>query len=325
MMRRTVFGLLLSLTLFFCTASSHVQAKETQKLNPIDFTGFYKKTEALTFVPWEVLAAVDQVERHIHKRKSEELGICFEAKKWAGPLNPDLHDTSPLTITFFDGLGEDGNGDGKIDQTNPEDVLFTMGDYLSKYGYTLQNEDQGLMALYGQSKTIDVINEIALIYQHFGTIDLGDHHFIMPLTRNYDMVHNWGAGRGWGGRRRHEGTDIFASYGTPILSTTYGIVEMKGWNKYGGWRIGIRDPRTNYHYYAHLMGFAKGIKTGSFVKPGETIGYVGSSGYGPKGTQGKFPPHLHYGIYAFNGKDDYGFDPYPFLRLWERQQKQKKN
>ena len=59
------------------------------------------------------------------------------------------------------------------------------------------------------------------------------------------------------GSRIHEGTDIFANYGVPVHSTVYGIVEMKGWNKYGGWRIGIRDINNKYHYFAHLNGFAK--------------------------------------------------------------------
>jgi murein DD-endopeptidase MepM/ murein hydrolase activator NlpD len=97
------------------------------------------------------------------------------------------------------------------------------------------------------------------------------------------------------------------------------VVEIIGWNKFGGWRIGIRDVKNVYHYYAHLSGYEKHIKKGSFVKPGEVIGYVGSSGYGPKGTQGKFPPHLHYGLYKYNGYMEYSFDPYPYLRAWERE------
>ena len=47
-----------------------------------------------------------------------------------------------------------------------------------------------------------------------------------------------------------------------------------------------------------MSRFAEGIEMGERVKKGEVIGYVGDSGYGPEGTTGKFPPHLHFGIYV---------------------------
>jgi murein DD-endopeptidase MepM/ murein hydrolase activator NlpD len=99
---------------------------------------------------------------------------------------------------------------------------------------------------------------------------------------------------------------------------------MKGWNRFGGWRIGIRDINNNYHYFAHLSGFAKDLKVGQLVEPGTLIGGVGSSGYGPPGTSGKFPPHLHYGLYKDNGFTEWSYDPYPHLRLWERQERNRK-
>ena len=95
-----------------------------------------------------------------------------------------------------------------------------------------------------------------------------------------------------------------------------------GWNNFGGWRIGIRDNNNSYHYYAHLAYYDKEIKVGDIVEPGTLIGYVGSSGYGKEGTSGKFPPHLHYGIYKFDGRTEWAFDPYPSLVHWERQSKQ---
>ena len=92
-----------------------------------------------------------------------------------------------------------------------------------------------------------------------------------------------------------------------------------GWNDYGGWRVGIRDMHNTYHYYAHLSGFNKEVKEGDIVEPGTVIGYVGSSGYGKEGTSGRFPPHLHYGMYKYNGRTEWAFDPYPYLKIWEKQ------
>jgi len=108
-----------------------------------------------------------------------------------------------------------------------------------------------------------------------------------------------------------------------VRSTCYGIVEVKGWNPYGGWRLGIRDLNNIYHYYAHLSGYDKIIQVGSVVKPGQVVGWVGSSGYGKPGTQGKFPPHLHYGVYRDRGLMEWSFDPYPSLRQWENEDRRK--
>lgn len=43
------------------------------------------------------------------------------------------------------------------------------------------------------------------------------------------------------------------------------------------------------------------------------------------GTSGKFPPHLHYGMYKDNGYTEWSFDPYPYLKQWERQERMKKD
>ncbi|MDB5085348.1 MAG: lytH, partial [Bacilli bacterium] len=110
-------------------------------------------------------------------------------------------------------------------------------------------------------------------------------------------------------------------YGTPVLASAYGFIEEKGWNKFGGWRIGLRGIDNVYYYYAHLASFSKGMSVGMVVKPGQVLGFVGSSGYGKPGTSGKFPPHLHYGMYRGGGMKEWAFDPYPYLRQWERQRK----
>src|SRR5690606_34802992 len=177
-------------------------------------------------------------------------------------------------------------------------------------------------------RSVTRIEQFAKLYDHFGTLDLSLHAFPLPLRSEYSYRSTWGAKRGWGGRRIHEGTDIFASYGVAERSTCYGIVEMVGWNECGGWRVGIRDIQNVYHYFAHLSGFNKEIKVGDIVEPGQIVGWVGSSGYGKPGTQGKFPPHLHYGMYRDAGAMEWSFDPYPQLRKWEieefrRRRKQK--
>ncbi|WP_371261578.1 M23 family metallopeptidase [Bacillus sp. MUM 116] len=287
----------------------------------------YKKVETLTQIPWYYLAAIDQYERSIRQVRKDlpkadsVIGIYISPEKWAGLTNPNPSDENPATIQLFNGFGVDGNGDGKADSKNDEDVLYTFAHYLLSYGVDHENLKIGLWNYYHRDKTVGIIAGKAKIYRYFGRLNLDDQAFPMPIRSNHSYRSTWGDARGWGGRRIHEGTDIFAGYGVPVKATKYGIIEMKGWNKFGGWRIGIRDINNTYHYFAHLNGFAKDLYVGQVVEPGIVIGSVGSSGYGPPGTSGKFPPHLHYGMYKDNGITEWSFDPYPHLAMWERQER----
>jgi peptidoglycan LD-endopeptidase LytH len=282
----------------------------------------YKKTEALTEIPWYFIAAVDQYERQIYKDIEDDqvISIRIPPELWFGPGNDSM---DVKAIELLDGIGKDGNGDKKADPDNGEDVLFTMALYIKNYGYSVEDFKIALWNYYKRDLTVQTIKNTARVFKKFNGINLTDRDFPVAINYNYSYRNTWGDRRGFGGNRIHEGTDIFAGYGTPVHSTTYGVVELKGWNLYGGWRIGIRDIYNIYHYYAHLSGFQDGLKVGQIVKPGDVIGSVGSTGYGPPGTSGKFPPHLHYGMYKDNGYSEWSFDPYPYLRKWERMTKNK--
>ncbi|ANE48610.1 peptidase M23 [Paenibacillus swuensis] len=288
----------------------------------------FHKVSALTGIPWYYLAAVDQYERTLSiakpkKRPPREglIGIYFTELEWVGLLNPDTEDRNVKSIAFFEGYGRDGSGDGKADLSNDLDVLFSMASHILAYGNKDDDLRIALWEHYQNTRSVERIEQFAKIYATYNTLNLNDHAFPVPVRSSYSFRSTWGAGRSWGGYRIHEGTDIFAGYGTPVRSTCYGIIEVKGWNPYGGWRIGLRDTQNVYHYYAHLQGFDKNIKEGDVLKPGQVIGWVGSSGYGKPGTSGKFPPHLHYGVYRDNGWTEWSFDPYPLLKRWERSER----
>lgn len=325
------FALLFCLVTGLSFSALHAQAKEMpDKEMYKKRMELYQHMEAFTQIPWYNLAAIDQYERSIRFVRSDLpkpaglISIYFPPEKWSGLSNPNHNDTRPLSIAFFGGIGKDGNGDGKADRNDDLDVLFTMSDYLLQYGTDDDGFEIALWHYYKRDKAVQLITEKAKIYKTFGTIQLTDQAFPIPPGYNYSYRSTWGDRRGWGGRRIHEGTDIFADYGVPVRATCYGVIELKGWNKYGGWRIGIRDLNNSYHYFAHLSGYAKNLHVGQVVKPGMLIGSVGSTGYGPPGTSGKFPPHLHYGIYKDNGRNEWSFDPYPYLRRWESLEKQRK-
>ena len=97
-----------------------------------------------------------------------------------------------------------------------------------------------------------------------------------------------------GYNKLHQGTDFAAPTGTPIMASGSGVVERASWFGAYGKFIMIRHNSTYKTAYAHLSGFAKGIRSGSRVQQGQVIGYVGSTG---RSTG----PHLHYEVLV-NGK-----------------------
>ncbi len=87
--------------------------------------------------------------------------------------------------------------------------------------------------------------------------------------------------------RPHEGTDYGAPTGTPIKAAGSGRVRFAGWKGGYGRTVILQHGDNISTLYAHMSRLGKGIKNGTRVKQGETIGYVGSSGM----VTG---PHLHY-------------------------------
>jgi murein DD-endopeptidase MepM/ murein hydrolase activator NlpD len=99
----------------------------------------------------------------------------------------------------------------------------------------------------------------------------------------------------------HTGVDFAAQRGTPVRAVGDGIITQAGWNGGYGKLLEIQHDSTYTSRYAHLGGFAAGIRSGVAVKRGQVIGYVGSTG---RSTG----PHLHFEFY----KDQQYVDPLSF-------------
>lgn len=78
--------------------------------------------------------------------------------------------------------------------------------------------------------------------------------------------------------RPHLGTDYAAPHGTEIYSVADGVVSKAGYTGGNGNYVKIRHDNTYETQYLHMSRFAKGIRSGTRVKQGQTIGYVGSTG-----------------------------------------------
>ena len=110
----------------------------------------------------------------------------------------------------------------------------------------------------------------------------------------------------------HEGNDIFAEPGTPVVAILDGTVEQLGWTFYSGWRVGVRGVDGRYWFYAHLSRFAPGLAVGTSVEAGRILGAVGNTGYGANpGHRDEFTYHLHLGIQEADGT---WTNPYPLVR-----------
>ncbi|CAN5143643.1 hypothetical protein BH23BAC2_BH23BAC2_05640 [soil metagenome] len=116
--------------------------------------------------------------------------------------------------------------------------------------------------------------------------------YLFPVAgaKNTNIQSFWGATRD-AGRRSHEGIDIFAARGTPVIAVTDGYITSSGERGLGGKQVWLRDQKRGQSlYYAHLDSIAPLGKTR--VKTGDTIGFVGNTG-----NARTTPPHLHFGIY----------------------------
>lgn len=122
-------------------------------------------------------------------------------------------------------------------------------------------------------------------------------------VRARQIADTFGAPRGTD--RTHQGVDIFAKRGTPVVSATRGLVVSVREGGLGGRQVWVLGPGRERHYYAHLDDWAHGLATGQVVQPGHVLGFVGTTG-NARGT----PPHLHYGIYGRDG----AHDPLPLFK-----------
>ncbi len=149
-----------------------------------------------------------------------------------------------------------------------------------------------------------------------------------PIAAGYGYSHcsDFGNQRSFGFNRKHLGNDLMGSLGTPIVAVEGGTVEAMGWNRYGGWRIGIRSfDNKRYYYYAHLQKdrpFAPGLQVGDIVNAGDLLGFMGRTGYSDKENVNNIQTvHLHFGmqlIFEENQKEcnaEIWIDVYPIVKL----------
>ncbi len=127
---------------------------------------------------------------------------------------------------------------------------------------------------------------------------------LMNLRDTFEEVHDG---------HKHEAIDIMEPRGTPVRAAVSGTVRKLFLSKPGGNTIYQFDEMGVYcYYYAHLDGYAEGLREGMRVERGEVIGFVGSTGNADPRS-----PHLHFAITELGPERLWwkgnAIDPYPFL------------
>ena len=175
-------------------------------------------------------------------------------------------------------------------EKSPQDLLGANYKYYSYYHEAYSAALGGLLGSFAIEKDGQLVPAYGL-------------KAFSPIAAGYGYSHcdDFGVSRSFGFQRKHLGNDLMGGLGTPIVAVEGGVVEAMGWNRYGGWRVGIRSfDSKRYYYYAHLQKdkpFAPDLKVGDMVQAGDLIGFMGRTGYSDKeNTNNIETVHLHFGM-----------------------------
>lgn len=124
---------------------------------------------------------------------------------------------------------------------------------------------------------------------------------ICPVQGPHHFRDTWGAPRSGG--RTHQGVDMMADRGTPLVAIEAGTVGRLGDGGLGGITVWLLGDTGTHYYYAHLDTWAPGLAQGQRIDAGGSLGTVGSTGNAPDAW-----PHLHFEIHPDGGA---AVNPYP--------------
>ncbi len=204
--------------------------------------------------------------RQMVEKIQEALGILGQGGEMNTTLSPGESEPQQTDISAFTDAAPDTQEEQQLTPSILKEELRVLYNYITAYqkqlfGYPLvlpvklQQENGERHAFWYSS--------------HFG-------------WRNHPLTQN---------REFHQGLDIKTRAGVPVIAAADGTVVHVGKKGYLGNTIEITHETSGYKtLYAHLQGYAEGLKVNQEVVRGQIIGYVGNTG---RSTGA----HLHYGIY----------------------------
>ena len=169
---------------------------------------------------------------------------------------------------------------------------------------------QGVLPLEGVPGSTDRLADTLGLTERFGVSQQAAFLRVagpFPIAAQASWTNDWHARRCEPTPHLHEGIDIFAADGAPVVATAEGRITHKGSGAIAGMGLEITDERGIQYFYAHLSGFAAGLSVGQRVHTGQVLGFVGTTG-NARGTS----PHLHLEIQP----DGVPVPPKPFVDRW---------
>ncbi len=186
-----------------------------------------------------------------------------------------------VLASTFSAWEVDGDGDGVANPHDLDDAAATAAAYLCG-GQARIGDERAALFRYNRSDAY-VEEVIAYAEQLASTVPSGG--WLCPVTGPVSFTDTWGAPRSGG--RRHQGVDVFAALGTPVVAPVPGLVEHYA-DTVGGLSFRLWGDDGTYYYGTHLAAFG----TAGPVSAGAIIGYLGETG-NARGTG----PHLHFEIH----------------------------
>ena len=130
-----------------------------------------------------------------------------------------------------------------------------------------------------------------------------------PSTAQADVADDFGAARADTGK--HQGNDVFAPFGAPVLAVADGTVHRVGTLPISGNRLWLHTEAGDAFFYAHLSAFSPDAQNGRKVKAGTVLGFTGNTG-----DAEPTPPHVHFEIHP-GGEEKDAIDPHAILVAWQ--------
>ncbi len=200
-----------------------------------------------------------------------------------GPYEQALGPMQFRPPTFAD-WGIDVDENGTADPHDIDDAAATAAAYLCGTNPTMDDERAALFRYNHDAAYVDAVLTYADTLNQAVIVGAGG--WLCPVAGKVSFTDTWGAPRSGG--RRHQGVDIFAANGTPVIAPVPGHV-THGSGGLGGLSFRLHGDDGHYYYGAHLSQTAP---VSGRVEAGTILGYVGTTG-NALGT----PPHLHFEIH----------------------------
>lgn len=266
--------------------------------------------------------------KYLRSLQKAELDKTALAQAWIGAGEKALHDSVLITLPFSEsGYFQANNPEARSYRfdTKEGQVLTINGAVVAKENALLfldlfVLEDSVWQPLAHADSSLNLTYEFTdnehclvriqpeLLITAYYTLNISITPVLLNPVKgasNKSIGSFYGAPRD-GGRRSHEGVDIFAKKGTPVIAPTDGYITRVNTTKLGGKVVWMNDgKRRHAYYFAHLD--SQMVKPGVKVKQGDVVGTVGNTG-----NARYTPAHLHFGIYQSKS-----IDPINYIRTLE--------